>query len=183
MTGGSFLVRPHTAFRESYLDALREAFGMGSGPPRAADAIGAIAADFETHLAALDRDGQTSHEEAGRTLPGVPSNSFWLVDGSRFIGSISIRARIDTHVLARFGGHIGYGIRPSMRRKGYGTRQLALALQICRGMGIGTVRIGCAVDNTGSRRVIEANGGILLRRCEPAWYVDEPYLLFEIIVV
>jgi predicted acetyltransferase len=183
MTATSFLVRPNPVFRESYLEALREGFGAESGPPPGGEMIAGIAAHFDDYLLSLDKDGQVSHVEAGRTLPGVPANTFWLVDGPEFIGSVNIRARIDTHVLARFGGHIGYGIRPSMRRRGYGTRQLALALKICRGMGIGAVRISCAVDNTGSRGVIEANGGVLVRQCEPAWYVDEPYLLFEILVI
>jgi predicted acetyltransferase len=70
-----------------------------------------------------------------------------------------------------------------MRGRGYGTRQLAMGLQICRGMGIGIVRISCAEDNVASRRIIENNGGVLLRRCEATWYTPHPYLLFEIILV
>ena len=67
-----------------------------------------------------------------------------------------------------------------MRRRGHGTRQLNLALGITRGMGLGIVRISCAEGNTGSRRIIEANGGLLLRRGEPDWFTDEPFLLFKI---
>ncbi len=183
MTAASFLVRPTPVFRESYLEALREGFAMNLRQALAEDAIKAIGFGFEAYLASLDHDGQAPYVEKGRTGPSVPSNTFWLVDGSGFIGSTNIRARADTHGLARFGGHIGYGIRPSMQRKGYGKRLLALALQICRGMGLGIVRISCAETNIGSRRIIEANGGILLRRCEPAWYADHPYLLFEIFLI
>ena len=180
MTATSFLVRPTPVFRESFLEALREGFGYGLQPPMEKGEIAAVAAHFEAYLARLDNDGQPPY---GRSGPTVPSNTFWLVDGTEFIGSANIRARIDTHSLAHFGGHIGYGIRPAMRSKGYGKRLLALALQICRGMGLGVVRISCAETNTGSRRIIEANGGVLLRRCEPAWYADYPYLLFEIILI
>lgn len=182
MIATSCLVRPTPLFRESYLAALREGLDIPAGPFDAQE-IAAIAADFDAHLALLDKDGQTLHEHRGRGLPSVPSNMFWLVDGGAFIGAVSIRARIDTHVLAHFGGHIGYGVRPSRRRQGYGARLLALALDICRGMGIGVVRISCSVDNIGSRRVIEKNGGLLLRQCEPTWYVDHPYLLYEIMLV
>ncbi len=182
MTATSFLVRPAAVFRQSYLDALREGFNGPSGVPLNSDMIAAIADNFDAHLAGLDKDSQSTFEEAGRTLPCVPSNTFWLVDGAAFVAAASIRARIDTHVLANFGGHVGYGVRPSMRRKGYGTRLFAEALRICRGMGIGIVRVSCAEENTGSRRIIETNGGGLLRRCEAAWYAPRPYLLFEVVL-
>ncbi len=108
---------------------------------------------------------------------------FWLVDGTRFIGSVSIRARVGSRILARFGGHLGYGVRPSLRGRGYATRQLGLALDVCRGMGLGVVRISCGEDNLASQRVIEKNGGVLLRLCPPDWYIDEPFLLYEIILI
>ncbi len=183
MTATSFLVRPTPVFRESYLEALREGFGYGTRPALEESGIAAVAAHFEAYLARLDSDGQPPFAGTDRMGPSVPSNTFWLVDGADFIGSANIRARIDTHGLAHFGGHIGYGIRPSMRGKGYGKRLLALALQICRGMGLGIVRISCAATDAASRRIVEANGGMLLRSCEPAWYADHPYLLFEIILI
>ena len=64
--------------------------------------------------------------------------------------------------------------------RGYGRRQLALALDICRGMGIGIARLSCDVDKVASRRVIEANGGVLLRQCAPSWFAEAAYLLYEI---
>ncbi len=183
MSATSYLVRPTPVFRESYLEALREGFVLGLRPPLEEEEVGAIAAGFEAHIASLDTDGQTQLTMGEHTGPTMPSNTFWLIDRGEFIGSVNIRARIDTPGLAYFGGHVGYGIRPSMRRYGYGTRLLALALQVCRGMGISIVRISCAVHNIGSRRIIEANGGLLLRRCDPAWYADHPYLLFEITLI
>ncbi len=183
MTATSILVRPTAAFRESYLDALREGFNGPNGVPLSSEKIAAIAENFDAYLADLDKDSQSTFEEAGRTLPCVPNNTFWLVDGAGFVAAASIRARIDTHTLAHFGGHVGYGVRPSMHRRGYGTRLFAEALKICRGMGIGIVRVSCAEENTGSRRVIEANGGVLLRRCEAAWYAPRPYLLYEVVLV
>ena len=183
MTATSLLVRPSPVYRESYLAALREGFNGPADAPMAAGRIAAIADDFETHLSRLDNDGQGTFEEAGRTLTYVPSNTFWLVDGGQFVAAASIRARVDTHILAYFGGHVGYGVRPAMRGRGYGKRLFAESLKVCRGMGIGIARVSCAEENIGSRRVIEANGGVLLRRCEATWYAPLPYLLYEVMLV
>ena len=182
MTDTAHLARPNAAVRASYLDALREGYAVGGSIPLAPDTIAAIERDFPAHLKSLDRDGQTLHVDGGHALPGVPSNMFWLIDGGAFVGGISIRARIDTNALINVGGHIGYGIRPAMRGRGYGKRQLALGLDIARGMGIGLVRISCRESNHASRRIIEANGGLFIRRNEHR-LVDEPMLLFEIPLV
>ena len=180
MTERSFLIRPTEANRESYLEALREGFNQTLDAAPTDEQIAAIEADFAGYLRGLNRDGQTPTAFAGRTLPGVPANTFWLEDRDSFVGSVNIRARIDTEILAHFSGHLGFGVRPSLRRRGYGTRQLALALEICRGMGVGVARLSCAEANVGSRRVIKSNGGLLLRRCAPNWFVERPYLLYEI---
>ena len=57
-------------------------------------------------------------------------------------------------------GHIGYMIRPSGRRKGYGTRILALTLERAREVGLSRVLVTCSPNNIGSARIIENNGGI-----------------------
>jgi predicted acetyltransferase len=59
------------------------------------------------------------------------------------------------------GGHIGYDIRPSARRRGHATAMLAAALPVARSLGIGPALLTCDEDNTASRRVIEANGGVV----------------------
>jgi predicted acetyltransferase len=175
------LIRPAAPFRKSYIEALEEGLDFSQGPSADAEKIRRIDADFAAHLNSLDRDGQSGVRMNGHELPGVPGNTFWLVDGAEFIGAVNIRARIDTRILAHFGGHVGYSIRPSRQGRGYGTHLLALALRLCRGMGLGLVRVSCAETNIASRRVIEKNGGLLLRRCEnfPP-FVERPYLLFEI---
>ena len=59
------------------------------------------------------------------------------------------------------GGHIGYDVRPSARRRGHATSMLAAALPVARGLGIGQALLTCLNDNIGSRKAIEANGGVL----------------------
>ena len=98
----------------------------------------------------------------GEGLPEgfVPSTDYWLIDGNEFIGRVSIRHAL-TDGLRKIGGHIGYEIRPSKRRMGYGTRILALVLPKAREIGITRALVTCDEDNIGSQKIIEANDGIL----------------------
>jgi hypothetical protein len=72
----SYLIRPTSAFQDSYLAALRE----GMNGPQSEEEIAVIASDFDVHLTKLDKDGQTPHEEFGRTLASVPSLTPWYGD-------------------------------------------------------------------------------------------------------
>ena len=63
--------------------------------------------------------------------------------------------------LLKEGGHIGDGIRPSERRKGYATEMIRLALIECRKLGIDRVLMTCEKNNIGSAKSILKNGGVL----------------------
>ena len=90
----------------------------------------------------------------------VPGTEFWLVDNSKVIGRSTLRHQL-TPALEREGGHIGYDIRPSERRKGYGTLILGLTLEKAKNLGLKKVLITCDTDNTGSAKIIEKNRGKL----------------------
>ena len=91
----------------------------------------------------------------------VPESTYWLVrDETVFVGFSRLRHRL-VPALEHHGGHVGYAIRPSERRKGYGTRILALTLDKAREMGLDRLLVTCDTDNLASVRVIEANGGVL----------------------
>ncbi len=90
----------------------------------------------------------------------VPSSLFFLMDGKRLVGMVDIRHQLNDALLA-FGGHIGYGIRPSERGKGYGNTILALALEECKKLGIDPVLVTCKKTNIRSASIIQANGGVL----------------------
>jgi len=93
----------------------------------------------------------------------VPASKYFLLEeGSpKILGVIDIRHRLNDHLLNNPGGHIGYAIAPSERRKGHATEQLRLALDICREMGINPVLITCHKENIASAKVIQKNGGVL----------------------
>lgn len=92
----------------------------------------------------------------------VPDSTFFLLDTerNRLLGAVNIRHYLNDALL-KDGGHIGDGIRPSERRKGYATEMIRLALAECRKLGIDRVLMVCDKDNIGSARSIIKNGGIL----------------------
>ncbi len=104
-----------------------------------------------------------NNERENINLPSdrVQSSFYFLMSGNRIIGSISIRHSIDSDMLRRFGGHIGYNIRPSERRKGYATKMLYLGLEKCNELGLNEVMVTCKQENIGSAKTIENNCGIM----------------------
>ena len=92
----------------------------------------------------------------------VPDSVYFLLDIERniLLGAVNIRHYLNDYLL-QFGGHIGDGIRPSERRKGYATEMIRLALLECKKIGINRVLMVCDKTNIGSAKSIVKNGGIL----------------------
>jgi predicted acetyltransferase len=150
-----YLVQPDSTHEAAYDDMMVEwkRFGGRLNP-------GALRNNGHTYQEWLTWMQADQHEE---TCPPhhVPQTLYFLVrqDDGRLLGAISIRHRLNEDLL-HTGGHVGYGIRPSERRKGYATQMLALALEKCRSMGMQKVLVTCDKDNIGSAKVIMKNGGI-----------------------
>ena len=91
----------------------------------------------------------------------VPAETYYLVreDDNKIIGMINIRLVLNER-LQQCGGHIGYGIRPSERNKGYNKINLYLALLRCQNLGIKEVILDCDSSNLASSRTMESLGGI-----------------------
>ena len=110
--------------------------------------------DFDYYLANLE----IKEPIDGKVLDSV----FFLLDEEKniLVGAVNIRHYLNDYLL-QYGGHIGDGIRPSERRKGYATEMIRLALLECKKLGIDRVLMVCDKDNIGSRKSIINNGGIL----------------------
>ena len=83
-------------------------------------------------------------------------------DDNKIVGTINIRWNL-TQEMLNFGGHIGYGIRPTERRKGYNKINLYLGLIEAKKLGLEKVMLDCDVENLGSDRTLKALGGKLER--------------------
>jgi predicted acetyltransferase len=101
-------------------------------------------------------------ERLGLDLPDgwVPATFLVAEVDGQVVGRVSIRHDLNAH-LAQFGGHIGYGVRPGSRRRGYATDILRQSLAVAASIGLDRVLVTCDVDNLGSATVIERCGGVL----------------------
>lgn len=106
----------------------------------------------------------------------VPDTVLFCLDKDRniFVGAVNIRHYLNEGLL-KTGGHIGDGIRPSERRKGYATAMIALALEECKKLGIDKVLMCCDKDNIGSAKSIISNGGILENEIEADGEIVQRY--------
>lgn len=148
------LIEPTPELKETFIAMAAEYQSLGE--KRYAELLPQLEHDFAGYVQRLEMDA------AGIDLPEgyVPQSTFWSVEDHDLVGGIRIRHKL-TPWLKQIGGHIGYDIRPSRRRQGYGTRQLALALEFPRKWDWVKVLLTCNDDNIASARIIEANGGKL----------------------
>lgn len=99
--------------------------------------------------------------DLARVPEGLVRSDFHLAEvGSELVGRVSVRFALNDYLAAE-GGHIGYGVRPAFRRRGYATEILRQAIGLARTEGVERILIVCDDDNVGSIRVIERNGGVL----------------------
>jgi predicted acetyltransferase len=158
---------PTTDVHASFLEAMAELAAEGRGGPDDASMIGAEMRAFAdtwgspAGFAAYVRELRAQALEGTPRPPGyVPSTTLWYVDGPEYLGRLAIRHRPTPHLL-EVGGHIGYDVRPSARRRGHATAMLREALPIARRLGIAPALLTCDTGNGASRKVIEACGGVL----------------------
>jgi predicted acetyltransferase len=159
------LIRPVERVRESHVAAMAEFQAEGRGTPDDQTMIGVEIRRYgptwhtPEGFARYVRDLRAEAEEATPRPAGfVPATTLWWVDGAEYLGRLAIRHRL-TPKLLDGGGHIGYDVRPSARRRGHATAMLRAALPIAAGLGIDRALVTCDADNVGSRKVIEACGG------------------------
>lgn len=120
--------------------------------------------DGYTFEEALDRCLKMEDEEYAKSIGRCQSRTFLLIreNDNKIVGTINVRWNLNEAML-RFGGHIGYGIRPTERRKGYNKINLYLGMLEAKKVGLEKVMLDCDVNNLGSDKTLKALGGKLER--------------------
>ena len=95
----------------------------------------------------------------------VPSTTYWLYADGVPVGFGKLRHCL-TDALRKAGGHIGYGIAPQFRGKGYGKELLRLLIGKAYDMGIARVLVTIRLDNKASQAVALANGGVITEQTD-----------------
>jgi predicted acetyltransferase len=114
----------------------------------------------EVFSAWVERLRQQSDRSVAVGEGRVHATHWWIVEADNYLGAIDLRHYLNAFLLD-VGGHIGYSIRPSFRRRGLATWALGAVLPEARALGLDRVLVTCDDDNIGSARSIERNGGVL----------------------
>ena len=153
------LVKPDKTFEKQAIEYKKEHFENGEKIIHAASAWDKMD-NYDEWLDLLDK--QSSWETMINDWT-VHSTFFGVRESDkRIVGMIDIRHELNSDFLRNYAGHIGYGIRPTERRKGYAMQMLRQALDFCRDeLKLDKVMISCEKDNEGSRKTIINAGGKL----------------------
>jgi predicted acetyltransferase len=148
------LERPSVSLVSSYLDSIAEMRDLGETiwegwVPRTSEST----SDFVQRVLRAEQSPEPNM---------VPMSVFWAVSDNAVVDRIALRHHL-TASLEDFGGHIGYEVRPSFRRRGVGKEMLRQLLELPKAKEIGRLLLTCAPDNVGSNKTILANGGVLER--------------------
>ena len=157
------LIQPELHYIPSYVLALKEGHRCGGGALPTADHVLGIVRDPQGFLDDLFAPKPpTWINEKGEEVERVPQTTVWLVDGDQFIGDAKIRHRLNDRLFLS-GGHVGYGVRPSARNKGYATEMLRQCLFWAEtNLKLDKLLLSCLVENEASAKVMEKNGGQLI---------------------
>lgn len=148
------LVTPSLEWKDAYLDFYKE--WVETREEMIPWVIGKEPNPFQSMVQDLEDTSIGKGLEEG----WVPASTFWFVNKeNRVIGVVNIRHSL-TALLYDAGGHIGYGIRPSERKKGYATELLRQSLQKAKQLGVKNVLLVCDETNTGSMKTILNNGAV-----------------------
>jgi predicted acetyltransferase len=153
------LIAPTARLHDSWL-AARDDWGRGvhqdGSGLRPGDDV-----DTPDGFAAFVRKLLRESDPAVPPVPGwVHCTYWWMAEGDEVLGTIALRHELNDFLLEA-GGHIGYGVRPSARRRGLASWALAGVLPYAKNLGLDRVLVTCNEANEASRRTIERTGGVL----------------------
>lgn len=151
--GIPFLSKPIDIYKDTYLEALDEFQKEGINLSYDKSELNKNFKKFVSKIIELELNPKL----------GVKESTYWLIDNNEFIGRISIRHTL-TPYLQKYDGNIGFEIRPTKRKLGYGSIILGLGIDKIKSIGLDKIFVMCKDNNIASIKIIEKNGGILLDR-------------------
>lgn len=151
----SKLVKPDREYKDSYLEAMREFQAENRYSHINLDEL---SASFDSYIDALNAGKGYIHKPFQDWMEKVPETTLWLEKDGKYIGTITVRHRLNWH-LEKWGGHINFIVRPSMRDKGYGKKLLQKAIPCICYLGLEKALLTVAPDNAAALRVVEFCGG------------------------
>jgi predicted acetyltransferase/diadenosine tetraphosphate (Ap4A) HIT family hydrolase len=160
------LERPSAHVHTSFLAGMAQFQAEGRGAADDNSMVGGEIRGYADGWHAPEGFERYTRELCAQADPGtvlrpghVPSTTYWWVEGDEYLGRIAVRHRL-TPGLLEGGGHIGYDVPPGARRRGHATAMLRAVLPLCADLGLDRVLVVCDTGNVGSRKAIEACGGV-----------------------
>lgn len=141
------MIAPTRRLRTAWLEAHAE-----WGPGVHEDGFGLLQTDNVDSPAGFEAWMARLADESGRCTYR------WIIDDGHVMGGIALRP--ETHDLVARAGHIGFGIRPSARRRGLAAWALGRMLGEAKVLGMGRVLVMCEAGNVASARTIESQGAL-----------------------
>jgi predicted acetyltransferase len=154
------LTRPSLDLYDSWARCVAD-FGPGHIPAAAMWLLDREPDISREYCAALIKAVEKVADTSQPTRDGVVhADSYWVTEDQVVIGFLQLRHTLNDYLLEE-GGHIGYSIRPTYRRRGHATRALGLALDRARELRLDRVLVTCDDGNLISAKTIESQGGVL----------------------
>jgi len=151
----SKLTKPSTVYKESYLNALQE---YHKEKRYLFLDIDKLSENFEQFIEELNEGKRHLHKPYHDWVEPVPETILWMVKEDKYIGSFNIRHRLNWH-LEKWGGHVNFIVRPSMRGKGFGKKMLQKGIPFVCYLGIDRALLTIDPDNKAAQRIVEFCGG------------------------
>ncbi len=152
------LALPCLELRDSYIECLKDFQQEDPSRPIKWEWM----ENFDLYLNWCRNEGKVDDLDLNR----APQTTYWIVVNKKIaVGKLTLRHRL-TPKLEKLGGHFGYEIRSSFRKRGIATKAFALGLKEIKKLGLNEVIVTCDDDNVGSIRVLESNGGQLVETYE-----------------
>ncbi len=152
----SKLIRPCVDYKDSYIEALRE---YHQEERYLYQDIGVLDRDFDGFVKDLACEKGYPHQPYQDWVEPMPETIVWMVKDDTYIGTVNIRHRLNWH-LEKWGGHVHFIVRPTMRGKGYGRKILHKAMPIINYIGIDNALLTICPNNQWAINIAEQCGAV-----------------------